>query len=79
MGRVVNSNVRKWPLSSTVIHGLLKLPLSSLMEPFSCAKVRLWMTLEESKDTMILSFIFSTTQRLKVLRLNLTTISLLLQ
>lgn len=58
MGRVVNSNVTKRPLSSTALHchGLLKLPLSSLMETFSCAKVRLWMTLDESKDTMILSF-----------------------
>ena len=60
MERMISSHVRKWLgvprcLSSVALYGqgLLQLPLSSLTEEFKCTKVRLEMTLAETKDTVI--------------------------
>lgn len=60
MERTISSYVRKWLgvprcLSGVGLYGqgLLELPLSSLTEEFKCAKVRLEMTLAESKDNAI--------------------------
>ena len=60
MERMISSHLRKWLgaprcLSSVALYGqgLLQLPLSSLTEEFKCTKVRLEMTLTESKDTVI--------------------------
>ena len=60
MERMISSYVRKWLgvprcLSSVALYGqgLLQLPLSSLTQEFKCTKVRLGMTLAETKDTVI--------------------------
>ncbi len=60
MERTVSAYVRKWLgvpkcLSSISLygHGILDLPLSSLVEEFKCAKSRLELTLTESRDTTI--------------------------
>lgn len=56
----MNGQVRKWLglprcMSSVGLYsnGALSLPISSLMEEYKCAKVRLEMTLTESKDPLV--------------------------
>uniref|UniRef100_A0A3B3B355 Reverse transcriptase domain-containing protein n=1 Tax=Oryzias melastigma TaxID=30732 RepID=A0A3B3B355_ORYME len=58
--RLVNSYVRKWLgvpncLSSVGLYsdGVLSLPVPSLVEEFKCAKVRLDMSLSDSKDPVV--------------------------
>ena len=60
--RMINSFIRKWLgvprcLSSAALYGkgILELPVSSLTEEFKCAKVRLEMTLTQSKDPVVRS------------------------
>lgn len=58
--RQVTAHIKKWPgvlrcLTTIGLYGdsVLKLPLTSLTEEFKCAKTRLQMTLNESKDPVI--------------------------
>lgn len=58
--RTVTGYIKKWlgvPRCLTTIglygDSILKLPLSSLTEEFKCAKTRLQMTLNESRDTVV--------------------------
>ena len=58
--RLINSFIRKWLgaprcLSSVALYGkgMLELPVSSLTEEYKCAKVRLEMTLTQSKDPVV--------------------------
>ncbi|KAI2644850.1 hypothetical protein H4Q32_030713 [Labeo rohita] len=58
--RLVNTQVRKWLglpkcVSSVRMYskGALSLPISSLVEDFKCAKVRLHMSLTESRDPVV--------------------------
>ena len=62
--KIINNYVRKWLgvprcLSSVALYGrgLLELPLSSLTEEYKCTKVRLEMTITESKDPVIRSHV----------------------
>lgn len=59
-GWMVNSHVRKWlglPKSVSSIglysNGALSLPISSLVEDVKCAKVRLDMSLTDSRDPVL--------------------------
>jgi hypothetical protein len=60
MEKMINSFVRKWLgvprcLSSVALYGkgIVELPISNLTEEFKCAKVRLEMTLTQSKDPVV--------------------------
>ncbi|KAK7886737.1 hypothetical protein WMY93_026358 [Mugilogobius chulae] len=58
--RMISSYAKKWLglprcITNSALYGrgILELPLTSLQEEFKCAKVRLEMTLAESRDTIV--------------------------